>query len=441
MKKWLVGAALGAVVVAGLAYWKFGSTTLTPEELAQLPQPEQNLIVYDAFLQNLELYYFDRKSLHSDAWMARFKEFRDKAAAAPSSLALYTDVFFQLSQTFPHSHVAVMPPSYGESFLPPPAKPGAESASRRPVDSVDVETRAALWKSGPGFDFVELRRAGGRWYVVGDVIPGSPAERAGIEPGWGLSASTQSSDAAGVHFKGEFLKFTQEQAFRRDRSDTIEAPERTTIAYDLEVLPARAPFATSRLDGGVTYLRFDAFTDSAIVDQAIAAIDAAGPEGLIVDLRRNRGGLAAEMRRFAGRLLGPDAYLGADRKWIGLVHNHTDSKSHGYVGPVVVLVGPSTGSAAEVLAAAVQDNERGLLIGRPTNGSVLTSYTLPLPDGGAVLVPAMEFVRADERSIEGVGVTPDILLMPTLDDVRAGRDPLIGRALVEVGRADEKMRT
>jgi C-terminal processing protease CtpA/Prc len=302
---------------------------------------------------------------------------------------------------------------------------------------MDAETRAALWRSGPGFDFVELRRAGVRWFVVGDVIAASPAERAGIEPGWGISAFTQTSDATGVHFKGEFLKFTQEQAFRRDHSHTIETPERMAVVYDLEVLPARAPFVSSRLDGGVTYVRFDGFTDSSIVDQALASIDAAGPEGLIVDLRRNRGGLVPEMTRFAGSLLGPDAYLGADRRRIGVVDNHTDPDARGYQGPLVVLVGPSTSSAAEVLAAAVQDNERGTLIGRSTNGSVLTSYTLPLPDGGAVQVPAMEFIRAKERSIEGVGVTPDILLMPTLEDVRAGRDPLIERALLEIGKAGQ----
>ncbi len=44
------------------------------------------------------------------------------------------------------------------------------------------------------------------------------------------------------------------------------------------------------------------------------------------------------------------------------------------------------------------------------------------------------FIRAKERSIEGVGVTPDILLMPALEDVRAGRDPLIERALSEIGK-------
>jgi C-terminal processing protease CtpA/Prc len=433
MRKWFVVGAIVAIVASGVAYWKSGGAELTPEELARLPQPEQNLIVYDAFLQNLELYYFDRKSLYSDEWMARFKAFRDKAAAAPSSVALYTDVLFQLCQTFPHSHVAVVPPTAGKSITSP-AKPATRPASAKQTDTMDAETRGALWKSGPGFDFVELRRAGGRWFVVGDVIPASPAERAGIEPGWGISRFTQRSDASGVHFEGEFLKFTQEQAFRRDRSLEIETPERMKVTYDLEKLPERAPFASSRLDGGVTYVRFDGFTDSAIVDQVLAAIDSAGPEGLIVDLRRNRGGPVPEMARFAGRLLGPDAYLGADRKRIGVVNNHTDSDARGYEGPVVVLVGPSTSSAAEVLAAAVQDNERGLLIGRETNGSVLTSYTLALPDGGAVQVPAMEFIRAKERSIEGVGVTPDILLMPTLEDVRAGRDPLIERALVEIGK-------
>jgi C-terminal processing protease CtpA/Prc len=53
----------------------------------------------------------------------------------------------------------------------------------------------------------------------------------------------------------------------------------------------------------------------------------------------------------------------------------------------------------------------------------------------------MEFIRAKERSIEGVGVAPDILLMPTLEDVRAERDPLIERALAEIGKVGGKART
>jgi carboxyl-terminal processing protease len=67
-----------------------------------------------------------------------------------------------------------------------------------------------------------------------------------------------------------------------------------------------------------------------------------------------------------------------------------------------------------------------------SNGAVLEGKKFALPDGGRVNVPIYDFVRGGDRRIEGVGVEPDIRVMPTLEDVRAGRDPVIERALVEL---------
>ena len=70
-----------------------------------------------------------------------------------------------------------------------------------------------------------------------------------------------------------------------------------------------------------------------------------------------------------------------------------------------------------------------------SNGSTLTSQEFPLPDGGIVQVPVMDFVRGGGRRIEGAGVEPDIWILPTLEDVRAGRDPVLERALEEISRS------
>ncbi|HEV8443776.1 MAG TPA: S41 family peptidase, partial [Steroidobacteraceae bacterium] len=101
-------------------------------------------------------------------------------------------------------------------------------------------------------------------------------------------------------------------------------------------------------------------------------------------------------------------------------------------GPLVVLIGPQSASAAEITAAAVLDNHRGLLVGRMTNGSVMESNYFPLPDGGTAQIPVNDFVRGHDRRIDSVGVSPDIWILPTLDDVRAGRDPALARALKEI---------
>jgi C-terminal processing protease CtpA/Prc len=137
------------------------------------------------------------------------------------------------------------------------------------------------------------------------------------------------------------------------------------------------------------------------------------------------------LKRIAGRLLGDDVSIGTILGRGAPVDLRTNAARH-YAGPLVILVGPSSASAAEVLAAAVQDHARGRIVGRTTNGSVLASQSFPLPDGGHVQVPTHDFMRIDGRRIEGVGVEPDIVVIPTLEDVRAGRDPALERALAEL---------
>jgi RES domain-containing protein len=82
--------------------------------------------------------------------------------------------------------------------------------------------------------------------------------------------------------------------------------------------------------------------------------------------------------------------------------------------------------------AAVKDNARGPLLGRMSNGAVLKGHLFPLPDGGQVQVPVSDFVRAGDRRIEGVGVEPDIRVIPSLAEIHAGRDPVVERAVLEL---------
>ena len=105
-----------------------------------------------------------------------------------------------------------------------------------------------------------------------------------------------------------------------------------------------------------------------------------------------------------------------------------------YEGPLVLLVGPYSASAAEILSAAVQDHRRGKLIGRTTNGAVVPGQWFDLPDGGKMMIPISDFVRNNGNRIERVGVQPDIWVLPTLEDVRTGRDPVLERAVQELSR-------
>src|SRR5262249_27830825 len=140
-----------------------------------------------------------------------------------------------------------------------------------------------------------------------------------------------------------------------------------------------------------------------------------------------------QLQKLAGSLLGEGAPLGMLVNSRGSEGMSATKPARQYRGPLVLLVGPASGSSSEILAAAIHDQGRGKLVGRMTNGSTLVSQSFPLPDGGFARVPITDFRTAKDWRIEGAGVTPDIRVMPTLEDVRAGRDPTLERALDLLG--------
>jgi C-terminal processing protease CtpA/Prc len=103
-----------------------------------------------------------------------------------------------------------------------------------------------------------------------------------------------------------------------------------------------------------------------------------------------------------------------------------------YVGPLAILVGPDSASGAEALAALVDESGRGVTVGERTAGALTGASEYKLPDGGQLSVAEFDIRTPAGRRLEGVGLEPHIAVKPTLADRRAGRDPVLARALVEV---------
>jgi carboxyl-terminal processing protease len=407
--------------------------------LERLSPPERRLAIYDAFWAQIMKHYLDPQFSGVDVNRMR-QEWREKAAMASSDLDLYVNVLDNVALGFPASHIAARAPL---KLLQPSRPPNAD-----PKQTERTQRLLGLVLAGPGFDNVSLRRGTGTCNIVGDIVPGSAADRAGIEPGWVVLATTYGATEERFHFAGEFLQLTPEQKLQFEETGSVTFPEtnrqqpddnylaanKFKVAYDLEPLPTRPIFETKLLPDGISYVRFDTFADSKVIDQVLAVIDQAGMEGIVIDVRRNIGGEERQLLRLLDRVLKNGSYIGAERSR-GSLHNWRTSKGvRTYSGPLVVLIGPITASAAEIFAAAVKDNVRGSLLGRMSNGAVLKGHLFPLPDGGQVQVPVSDFVRAGDRRIEGVGVEPDIRVIPALAELRAGRDPVIERAVLELGQ-------
>ena len=161
---------------------------------------------------------------------------------------------------------------------------------------------------------------------------------------------------------------------------------------------------------------------------------------LILDLRRNGGGAVETLQRLVGNLFDRDITIGNMklRKESKPMLAKTRGDS-GYKGQVLVLVDSESASAAEVLARVVQLEKRGTVLGDRTYGKVMRSRLYPHQIGletvifYAVSVTDADLIMGDGKSLEGAGVAPDEILLPTAEDLRAQKDPVLARAVSVAG--------
>ena len=393
---------------------------------ARLAGPARRLAIYDAFVAAIDEHYFDRTFAGFD-WPKLKREWRPKAAAAADDFGLYFDVFLPMSQAFPVSHISALPPKLrrnpGNTSAPPPA-----------FSEEDV---------GAQF-FAFLRRGKGVHVVIGEVEPNAAAANAGVQPGALIEKASITADRKGAgHVSAKLLCLTPSESHRLEYGlETLTIPldanacqarpgRRLTVSYNFHYGRPRPDVIVRRLSSGARYVRFDTFQD-AILDKVIAALKTADARGIVIDLRYNHGGYVS---RLVDALFPARDPLYRRRDARGLHVISTPFWGFHYGGPIVLLTGPSSASAAEVTAAIIQSKHRGLLVGRATSGSVLGSPSYDLPDGGKVQIPAESIETLDGKKLEGVGVRPDIEIYPTVAELRAGKDPALERAEAELRKA------
>lgn len=256
------------------------------------------------------------------------------------------------------------------------------------------------------------------------VFPDSPAALAGVQPGWRLIA-------ANGRPPGEVLglgKLVVDQIVQCDFLDTEARPVPLSIrARKLAYPPIRD---ARRLDGDVLLLAFDTF-DLPAARWVRAQLKSARPTGgVILDLRNNSGGEARALAAILTEFFPERIDLGHTRARGDNVSDGHRSPGHlfaaRYRGPLAVLVSDGSASAAEILAAVVQHERRGTVIGVQTPGKVLVSVNWPLPRGGELQLSVYDYVAPDGRRLEGRGITPDVVVAPAPG---AEPDPQIEAAL------------
>jgi carboxyl-terminal processing protease len=257
------------------------------------------------------------------------------------------------------------------------------------------------------------------------VVPGSPAEAAGLREGdTVLAFDGDSSDRAPMtHAKpeGQTTVFTIQRAGEPGPRDVA-----ITIGhFHLLQLESRV------IDGTVGYLRFFSWEQGTgqaqAIRDAIAGFEQQGVRSWIVDVRANGGGVMTTITNLF--MSSGVIYRLAQRSGAGPTV-FADGNAIQPQRPLVFLVGPGSGSASEIAPEALREAGDAILVGDHTAGCMATTSETRLSDGSSLWVTSQHVLIGDSGTeLEGIGVTPDIMAPRTPDDIVAGRDPGLDAAV------------
>jgi carboxyl-terminal processing protease len=181
----------------------------------------------------------------------------------------------------------------------------------------------------------------------------------------------------------------------------------------------------------VGYIKLDTFSESSVqeMDDALMSLHNDGMKSLILDLRGNPGGLLTAAIAISDRFL-PEGTI-VSTKGRNVSDNTREEAKYGQTWkvPLVILIDRNSASASEILAAAIQENGRGVIVGERSygKGTVQTLFPLQSAPAGLRLTTA-KFYSPDGREMSGAGVTPDLKVDPTIGD-DAENDAAIAAAL------------
>jgi carboxyl-terminal processing protease len=153
------------------------------------------------------------------------------------------------------------------------------------------------------------------------------------------------------------------------------------------------------------------------------------PQGLILDLRNNPGGYLDGAVAIASEWVGKEIVVKERRQGKIIEEMHGENPARLDQVPTIVLVNQGSASASEIVAGALQDLGRARLLGMKTFGKGSVQEYEPLSDGSAVKVTVAEWLTPHDRTIQSVGLEPDVSVDRTAEDYEAKRDPQLERAL------------
>lgn len=374
-------------------------------------------------------------------WDQVYLDFLPQVIAARDTRAYY-EVLMRLAPLLHDGHTNVYPPEALQN----------EFYARPPMRTALVDGKVLV----TGVFSPALAKQG---IHVGDEIQkidGIEVHRYARERVTPYESSSTPQDADVRAYTYGLLSGDKMKPLRLSLRDAAGAMREVTVSRgDYPDVKSPAQFTFRMLPGHVAYLSLDHFESNAGVktfEKHLPQIMRA--KGLILDVRRNGGGSglygleilsylsdhpvptetsselqvdpvarARDNLRLEWRVL-PDSGKPYVKKHTSIFH-----------GPVAVLIGPRTFSAAEDFVVSFDAMKRGLLVGEATGGSTGQPLMLDLPGGGTARVCVKRDSYPDGREFVGKGIAPNLIAAPTVADIRAGRDPALMQALEALHRS------
>ncbi len=275
--------------------------------------------------------------------------------------------------------------------------------------------------------------------VIVRPFEGSPAQQAGVQPGDvilevnGESAVGWTVDRAVLTIRGP--RGTTVTLKVRHSDGTEEVIDIVRDRIEVDSINRVPPGGVLRdADGNevtdLGYIRIGQFTERTPreLSDMIESIEEDGVQGLIIDVRGNPGGLLTETVEVT------DLFLDEGVIIVQVDRDGNERIAEARPGqvtelPIVIVQDEQSASGSELLAVALQEHGRATIVGARSFGKGTVNSVRELSDGGAVYISIARYLSPDRNQIEGLGVTPDVPVELTPEDIEEQRDVFIHRAI------------
>ncbi|WP_062054691.1 S41 family peptidase [Aquimarina longa] len=237
-----------------------------------------------------------------------------------------------------------------------------------------------------------------------NTIKDGPSEKAGIKAGDRILMANNDTlygdrlirEQLANKLKGELNSQVQLKLYRKGEG-----------VFDVVVKRGRVPLksvdAAYMLDQVLGYIKINRFAETTYTEfeEAIGELQSKGAKNIVIDLRDNGGGFIAPALKMADEFLKDDVLIMFTKNKKGAIENNfATNKGSFEEGEVYVLVNENSASASEIFAGAIQDNDRGIIVGRRSYGKGLVQREMALGDGSAIRLTISRYYTPTGRSIQ-----------------------------------------